>query len=116
MAITIYKGTTKKLLVQILDRQKAIIDPETILEVEAFISHVTTKEEYIKLSTTAKEGYTLMAIDGDSLKINLDKSVTAAMDVGEISITVLIHSEDTDFVGGEAVNPSQGILATVKDL
>jgi hypothetical protein len=118
MPLTIYKGTTKKLYVELLDRVKDQIDPEDplITEVEASIRHVVTKKEYAKFSTKVREGYKLAVVETGKVRLLLDVDETSVMDVGEVSITVLIHSTDVLFDSGEAVNPAQGILAHVKDL
>lgn len=113
---TIYKGTTKKYLVKIQDKQGNTIDPESISRVDVIIRHEVTHTEYAKFSTSVVTGYThVNTVDG-KVVVPVDAVMTAAMEVGEIRVITLCYFNDADFVTGKAVIPNQGILATVKEL
>jgi hypothetical protein len=118
MALIIFKGATKKLLLTLKDNTGATIEAESVSKVEVFIRHEATKEEYVKFTTdtistpTAWEQATIV---DHKVQVCLDASVTSLMDTGNLMILAKVYQTDADFSSGVSVSPSRGSLAIVKE-
>lgn len=119
--LTIYKGATMKLLAAIIDNQQEEIDVSAaspaITEIEIFLRHTTTHYEYAKFTTVPpRAGYIAATIVDGKVQFCLSAALTNSMQIGSLAIVILVHTTDASFADSTAIQPFQGILATIKEL
>ena len=116
MALFIYKGTTKKILLTLKDIAGDAIDANSVENVEIYLRSLKTGELYAKYSISVQDGFLSATIEGTQVQVAIDVDITTEMDVGELLIITKTYITDADFDGGEAIVPNKGVLAYVKEM
>jgi len=118
MALIIYKGTTKKLLLELKDSSDVQIKAGDVYNAEIYLRNGKTGELYAKYSKVDQtaDGFILATIVDDKFQVVVDVDVTEVMEVGELEIYTKTFQVDADFDGGYSVSPNKGVLAYVKEI
>lgn len=118
MALFIFKGTTKKILLQLKDSAGANIDANTVVNVEIFLRSLKSGELYAKYSIVDQsgDGFKLATIVDEKVQVAIDVDVTSIMDVGDLIIYTKTYLTDADFDSGNSISPNKGTLAYVKEI
>lgn len=118
MALIIFKGTTKKLLLQIKDNLGVQINAGDVYNVEVFLRNLKTGELYAKYSIVDQTagGFLAATISDNKVKVVIDVDITTIMDEGDLGIYTKTYQEDADFDGGYSITPNKGVLAYVKEI
>lgn len=116
MALTIYRGGTKKVAVVLYDKNDVELDCATMFDIEVRLIHQDTKVEYEKYSMTAKAGWIHCGVVNKRLVIPINAETTELMDTGKLEVMVTIYQTDTDFINSKSIVKAKGTLAYVKDI
>lgn len=114
--MNIYKGTTKKILLELLDSSGTQIPAGDVDNVEVYLRNAKSGKLYAKYSITAQTGFLDATIVTDKVQVAIDADITATMEVGELEIFTKTFVADADFPLGNAISPNKGILAYVKEV
>jgi hypothetical protein len=116
MALTIYRGGTKKIAIALYNKSGEEIDCATMYNIEVKLIHQSTKEEYEKYSMLTQSGWIKVEVADLRLIIPINAAITQEMDVGNLEVMVTVYQTDTDFTNSQSVVKTKGTLAYVKDI
>jgi hypothetical protein len=116
MALTIYRGGTKKVAIVLYSKTGVEIDCATMYNIEAILVHQGTKVQYEQYSMLVQPGWVHVGVVNKRLIIPINASITEDMDCGNLEVMVTVYQTDTDFTNSKSIVKAKGTLAYVKDI
>ncbi len=112
---TIYRGETKKFVINIKDANGNIITPANLLNMKVFIYDMKFGQAIASYSINAEDGFSPLAIQDTTVNFVLDQPLTRQAKAGNYIIQINLYIYDPSFPDNTRVSIQKGQFSTFTD-